>query len=754
MTTPSQNQNNDDAGKSESQIQTVPTVTITAKRFRKARRPFNPLSKLASYTYNLSLYMLSDEAYGWWVQNGGRHITQLMQAKPGHVVVITQSGGINKKAGDVRAMPLDVYIDDLRINSKILAKTVGNFTNITKVDFSIYEPFSFQFYTRLRLAQKEMEKLGSQRRIDPTKAHYLLGIRFYGWHTDGRPAQVDDREFLYRDNSSAAVSGGDKQALFERYFPIFINKIKFKLDGRMVKYDVEARTIQETVAFGTLRGISESMTIEAETVEDAFNKVMDNMNKEEEVKKSTRQATATNTYKVKFVGDQSWQNSIKNAKFVYEDIQRNNQDALTTSINKFIDQMRTTAVSTTRWIEANPKNPGATNLRNFTFKAGTPLLQLLTSLLYRSSYTRDAVIVRYTTEKPAVPSGPDNKKTAAFTASNVNPTPLIWFNITSIVIPGKYCEVRNQLTYEITYVVHSYETPFHLTSQAVLPKYEFPHKVYDYWYTGQNTEIISYEQTLDNAYYLTLYTTPDGQSDLIDLIGEQQGPISVQTGRSSPLVANDDVNFKTQQAVNGFATFLLDPRAYMDVKINILGDPDFLMLPTPSDIPSLEGELQRYYGNDFYTIKPNGGQVFVEISFKEAVDYGVKLEGKQVNPVNPDDDPGLMTINSAVIFFFSQQESEIPTNIISYLVRDVDSVFSGGKFTQTLSCELNALAHTEANPSSRRPAPRNTTPPSTPSNNRTGVNTDSNAPASPGRPTAPDRPQNPPKPPQSGAPDN
>jgi hypothetical protein len=44
-------------------------------------------------------------------------------------------------------------------------------------------------------------------------------------------------------------------------------------------------------------------------------------------------------------------------------------------------------------------------------------------------------------------------------------------------------------------------------------KYYGPHKRYDYWYTGQNTEIIGYEQKIDNQYFLATYTDPANTND-------------------------------------------------------------------------------------------------------------------------------------------------------------------------------------------------------------------------------------------------
>jgi hypothetical protein len=69
------------------------------------RRTYNPLSKLASYTYNFTLYMITPDAYDAFLLSGRRKIDALAQASPigqgggatGGAFVIAQSGGINNK---------------------------------------------------------------------------------------------------------------------------------------------------------------------------------------------------------------------------------------------------------------------------------------------------------------------------------------------------------------------------------------------------------------------------------------------------------------------------------------------------------------------------------------------------------------------------------------------------------------------------------------------------------------------------------
>jgi len=70
--------------------------------------------------------------------------------------------------------------------------------------------------------------------------------------------------------------------------------------------------------------------------------------------------------------------------------------------------------------------------------------------------------------------------------------------------------------------------------------------------------------------------------------------------------------------------------------------------------------------------------VFIEINFREAVDYN--------------DTTGLMDINENIIFWKYPKELNIKG--VSYRLISVKSSFSKGKFTQDLECRINTFPNT------------------------------------------------------------
>jgi hypothetical protein len=121
-------------------------------------------------------------------------------------------------------------------------------------------------------------------------------------------------------------------------------------------------------------------------------------------------------------------------------------------------------------------------------------------------------------------------------------------------------------------------------------------------------------------------------------------------------------------------TSLFDPGSFANAKITILGDPDFLAQDSPGAIDEL---YSRFYGDDGFTINPAGGQVFIEISFKEAIDL--------------DYEKGYLDVNNKILFWKYPDAIAREIEGVIYLVTMVDSTFAGGVFKQVLTCVIETL---------------------------------------------------------------
>ncbi len=625
---------------------------------KPGRRLQNPLGDFSSYTYQLSLYMVTPEGYKAFVGTGRKDINVLKgQAKP-QIVTLIQSGGINNTTNTRAAgFELDFYIDDLSFKTLASPSSSGSAANLINTTFTIYEPYGFSFLSKLRQATLELLKNSSVKNAtdanNPVKQIYILGIRFQGYDHNGEIVSAQTTFARDTFNPSSTASG-----VFERFYDINFTSIKFKLDGKMSTYKVSAVSYTPQVSMTTKRGmIDVGLNLEGTTVDEVLqgpDGLFTKLNAQQVLlSKQTDPNGKTaiqipNQYYVRYIGGA--ETSIKPASLV-----------TLASKDKFklpMSGARTTAQVNEK--VAAKSNPNTTK-RTITFKNDTPILQALDNIISQSSYLEDGLKVVYTDAlEPNDPNDPDAVKQPKNTVAQ-------WYNVGSDVECLGWDNILGDWAFKITYVIQPYSTPSTISPYvAQSSKYPGPFKRYEYWYTGKNSEVISFEQTLDNAYYASSIAGAAMQSAQAAGISQKSG---VRSG-GDPTGALDI----GKEAQNSYLTSLYSPKDWAAAKITILGDPDFLVKDAP---PSAADTYNQYYGPDGYTINIGGGQIFIELNFNEGVDYQ-----------NTD---GLLSLNQSVTFW--QDPSKIsPTAAkikgISYRVISINSTFQGGKFTQILECSL------------------------------------------------------------------
>lgn len=633
-------------------------VTIVGTRLPK--RPNNPLSNFSSSTYHLTLYMVSPDAYNAFVQSGRKNIN----AKTPGAYIIAQSGGTPKSEPTTRAdgFELDFYIDNLKITTVLPAAS----PTTTALSFSITEPYGFSFITRLNQALATIRKVStipgystSTATFNPTRQFFILSVGFRGYDSNGK---VMTNSEIASQNALTTESG----EVFDHFYEIIITSMKFKLDGKETKYDISAATLAPTTSFGINRGtVAEDITVVAEYVADAIGGDSENdppgihsllnqindaqkklVNPPVDVKNNKSDAskpklTYANVYKVKWMGSDTDQVTFKKATLKSPaDTAKDNSPGVTISNSAGSNE------------KAAQKAALNVNVKNVMIRSGTSIIAAITQIMKFSSWVEDSLKL-IQASKPEPDDETENAETVTASAEYK------WFNISSDVEIIGWNDQQNDFAYKITYVIGPYAIPATATSFSKAPKkYYGPYKRYDYWLTGKNSEVIKIEQQFDNAYFNTMYMGEGGSDGIINNPNfktnvEQQGREGVGT-----------VN------VDATITRLRDPNAYTKTKIQILGDPDYLM--PDSSLSS------GFYADDGYTISPYGGQRFIEVSYREAYDY--------MNST------GTMKVNGNIEFFpYPKEVREKLKGAMSYLLVSVTSTFSKGSFTQDLSTAINTF---------------------------------------------------------------
>lgn len=641
------------AGKSD-------TKNTTNLENKPIPRP-NPLGSLSSYNYQVSLYMVTPDAYNDFQNSGGTSIKTALPLNSGNLnsaqggaFLIMQSGGINSSSTPrAPGFELDYYIDSLRIESLVNPKETGTASMATKISFQVTEPYGFSLLSKLKEAASKLETYSKIKNLDKmvnaTRQFFILGVRFLGYDEKGNlitgKTKLGDRE---------VNPNGD--SIFEVFYDILISKITFKIDGKATVYNISA------VSSGTkMQQVLESrikckVPIQATTVGEALNQFVNVLNADE-LNRKGKDVEIPNKYSIVFQGDGS--KFIENASLA-------TPDDMTKWNWGWSKAKNTSAVNDATAVKAVPNS----NTKGMMFAENSAIQMAFERIISQSTYLKDALdIVYYNTVEGVDPIAKER-----FMKTTEKPMTLRWYNLSMVSNIIGYDTLRKTFAYDVRYVISPYETPVYLSPYPkTAPDYYGPYKRYDYWYTGKNSEIINYEQQVDNGFF-TVVLNPDGSSKS----GGGSGDIPSKATKQD---SNSDgaLNATSKQAQGSYHTDLYDPKSFANVKITILGDPDFLVndIVTPYEYERIKNKFYRPNG---YTINPNAGQVFIEINFKEGVDYN--------------NGTGLLDINSSISFWQYPESIKKIVNGVSYQITKAVHNFKSGQFTQELYGFINTFGST------------------------------------------------------------
>jgi hypothetical protein len=287
------------------------------------------------------------------------------------------------------------------------------------------------------------------------------------------------------------------------------------------------------------------------------------------------------------------------------------------------------------------------NSKNAAILAGTSIVQFIDQAVRNSTYIYDQQLTSPAVDKEG--NEVDDKDTP-----NGKPAgPFAWYRIGTQVTPKGYDPKRNDYAYKITYQVSMYKVYGVRSDYFPVSRKNGVHKQYKHWFTGQNSQILTFEQDFNYLFYNTVNATNRTSTPY----GREQEKNSWQT-RSN--ISDQGQPGKTNEPGANAAAYLYSPADQARVKMSIVGDPAWLQ----------QGELwnglqgNKIYSNNFLTdgtINFENQEVLFEIEFNTPVDY--------------DMDTGLMNPN---------QNVRPNYNVYVYKAVEVTSNFSRGRFTQDL----------------------------------------------------------------------
>ena len=283
--------------------------------------------------------------------------------------------------------------------------------------------------------------------------------------------------------------------------------------------------------------------------------------------------------------------------------------------------------------------------------AGTQIVQLIDQIM-RSS--------RYITDQQTVNIDVNGKQTKNTTANTKGIT--AWYKISVSAKQLGYDKKRRDNAYRMTFLVAPYAINQMISPYFPASTYRGAHKAYNYWFTGLNKEILSYEQQYNQAYYTTM--NADLAATARPLPGRDQTKQTYMA--TSEQRTQGQANYVNSPAENA-AAFLYSLTDFGQVQMKIIGDPAWLQ----------QGEVSVGVNAktfDFKPFNPDGTinfdsqQVVFTVSFNRPTDYNFST--------------GVMNTNSG---------SGAPQETFAYQAVACKNVFSKGQYTQELVGRLLPL---------------------------------------------------------------
>ncbi len=682
----------------------------------------NVLDNYASYSYSASVYLMTEIQYA-----------QLLQSKTKKIdgyQLLFQSGGAANNVGGIRPRTLkaaanadndfnnsdpvppdggrnpffdnDFYIDSISIENLPPGNSTGSSHNISSMKFTLIEPNGITLLDRLYDAVANLAVPGVDGKINYTSPTYLMVLRFYGYDSEGNREQVRSKP----DQEGTS----DPAAIVEKFFPFQVTSINWSVGSKMVTYEWECAPTGQLIAGyanrgtipadvqlvnstvgGLLSGPAKYSSTTTSAAAPGASTTAANPNESNAETRRlasagsaapapgkadaapTNKSTITgglmgamNEYQAKLVKDGVFTVADEYAiEFVGPDAAKIRDAKLQLPNAKVEKKLTAAGKSTTQDPKSLDQSKTSVDMvsRSFSITAGQQLLQAIDLTIRNSSYISDQALVIVNPDGTTIPNPNSRNK------------PLKWFTIAMSAVPigDKIDPKRNDYAYKITYTVAAREVKNMISKYFPVSKFTGVHKSYPYWFTGENTAVLEYQETLNTLYQLTV-SGSDNEKSAATRIRESQTSSMADLVRynyaPSSTESNKGADGKSLEAAANAAEVLYSPGDLAECKVKIVGDPAWIMQGSTFRVLSEEmlgGEALTTGFLPDGSIAFDNQDVLFEINWQRPEDYD-------------------LTTGLADPYSQTQKKYNNRTALQSrvYRCKKVLSEFRHGAFTQTL----------------------------------------------------------------------
>jgi hypothetical protein len=616
----------------------------------------------------------------------------------------------------------DFFIDSVTLETQCMGKGTGAAHLASTLKFTVVEPQGITLLDRLYEAVANFEPKESTGKINYTAATYLMVLRFYGYDESGNIV------YPIKGGLDSPVNTSDPAAVVEKFIPFIIAKVNWTIGTKTVAYEFEAAPIGQNIGGGSSRGTipydvqlvdstvggllggnakystgtapnadpgkSTSFNIpfdtgsgsgwdnQAQTDQDRLRAaqaapgsgssykppptataapspkktitegLMAAMNDFQKEQVESGNYLIADEYSIEFVGIPGLASAadISGAKIqlpnVKKDHRRTPNAKAPTTDTKTLNQ---------NTISVDYEN------RNFSITAGQQILQVIELVIRNSSYIGK--------QKLVIVDADGEQTLNQQTTKNVT-----WFTISMSCERKDFDSNRNDYAYKIKYTV----SPFlvkNLNSQYFpATKFSGIHKSYPFWFTGQNTAVKDYQETLNTMFTATLSGNGPGTSmrnqqgkrftsSMADLVKYVYSP---RSGESS-----FGAEGKELEPNANAADLLYSPSDLAAAKVRIIGDPAWIMQGS---------QFRPVTASTVYPAARTGFEADGSISFDS---QDIMFEMLWQRPEDYDLSTGL-----ADPYAKRTGPDKKPLQSRVYIATKVTSEFKGGSFEQALEGTL------------------------------------------------------------------
>jgi hypothetical protein len=659
----------------------------------------NILDQFGSYTYSLSWYLLDPVSYNRLLTSDVKSLdnyTLLAQSGGAPLQTTNQSYVQTTSTGRSPFFTLDYYLDNFEFETRVSGTpgTRGAAT-LTGLSFTLTEPNGISLISNLVKAvnalyfSKGLVKKGTT--VNYSEAQYCMVIRFYGYDSKGN--------LVIPINQRQGVT--DRQAAIEKFIPFKLTGIEFKVANKLVEYAIKGATIPTLTAFSTDRGsIPQNFQFQGSTVKDILVGTSKNLTRSDLAIRAAEQAAATETAATREnLNQDSSDNRFARtlppppkASAIPYRVGNTEATGLCAALNlffaeeakkrggiadiyeiQFLDPILSNASivppgpvdkalaggnsQNTASAQIDPNRQSLDpSLRIRSCTAGQQVVQFIDEVMRSSSYISDQQNAKWELD-------PKTNKGKWVYNKTPNKT-FAWFDISCEAQWIGYDENARCNAYRMIYRVAPYQTV--ISSEYFAPgEFRGVHKVYNYWFTGQNTQVLQYEQSFNHLWTQTISSNGPTQQQTIRnktnsrlIWSKRFQPASNQTREG----AEGNVY---EAAAN--AADILYTTDLAKISLNIIGDPAWI--PIPKNPQPGAFVVTPFYPDG--TVNYAAGAPYFEFAWNRPVDYNLQT-GLM--------DPGQNN-------YFSDRENGragLAQESVIYQTLMIKSKFIRGKFTQQL----------------------------------------------------------------------